>query len=79
MGKLQLRNSRQREEFLRRCGVRSMYGLFESVQVVKCGLNVEAKENMNQIIKDFAHPADKFGFQSFGDGKTLTKLHLHLK
>ena len=40
---------------------------------------LEAKENMNQIIKDFAHPADKFGFQSFGDGKTLTKLHLHLK
>lgn len=56
-----------------------MSGLFESVQVVKCGLNVEVKENMNQIIKDFVHPADKFGFQSFGDGKTLKKLHLHLK
>lgn len=56
-----------------------MSGLFERVQVVKCGLNVEVKENMNQIIKDLVHHADKFGFQSFGDGETLRKLHLHLK
>lgn len=47
MGKLQLRNSRQREEFLQRPGVRSMSRLFERVQVVKCGLNVEVKEDMN--------------------------------
>ena len=42
-------------------------------------LNVEVKENMNQIIEDFIHHSEEFGLQSFGDGKTLKKLHLHFR